>query len=289
MRQIPRQKAALFLTLVMTVLVTALRVILIPKTQNISTGVFHISYVIVALMALTIVAVFVLLFTDPAPEEQLPPVKGKWLLPVSVLVMAVGICILVVSVLDIYQWAANQTAPPPATVVTGTMDKITLFLSMAFGVLAGVYFLRLGYFWIADNGEIRGMMPIFALCPTFWVWMRLARYEISYASAVQIHESFYDFAMLLCSMLFLFSLARCMSTVAPNKPAKTVGFALCTVLMNLSGPVARVFFYLLGEGDAYRAGQLAGIPDFAIGVLATVLSIYWIVTPVDQQSLEMKE
>ncbi len=289
MRQIPRYKAALWLTLVMTVLVTALRVVLIPKTQNISTGVFHISYVVVGLMALTIIAVFVLLLTDSSPKEQLPLVKGKWLLPISALVMAVGICILVVSVMDVYQWAANQTAPPPATVVTGPIDKMTLFLSMAFGILAGVYFLRLGYFWIADNGEIRGMMPFFALCPTFWVWMRLARYEISYASAVQIHESFYDFAMLLCSMLFLFSLARCMSKVTPDKSVKTVGLALCTVMMNLSGPVARVYFYLLGEGDAYRAGQLAGVPDFAIGVLATVLSVYWIITPVDQKPLETKE
>jgi hypothetical protein len=173
--------------------------------------------------------------------------------------------------------------------ILNNVDLITLVASLICGVLGGVFLVMQGFCWMSRQADPSPARAWLSITPVLWMWFRLARYEISYASAVQIHESFYDFAMLLCSMLFLFSLARCMSTVAPNKPAKTVGFALCTVLMNLSGPVARVFFYLLGEGDAYRAGQLAGVPDFAIGVLATVLSIYWIVAPIDQQSLEMKE
>lgn len=276
MKKMQNTKAALWFALAMTVVVTLLRVVLIPHTHNIHTGFFHVNYVVVAVMLLASAVVFAWLLTDKHPMKELPTVKGKWMLPLAVLMMAVGVCILVVSVIDVYQWAANGIAPPPASSAVGTMDKVTLFLSLAFGVAAGVYFLRLGFFWIADNGEIRGMMPVFALCPTFWVWMRLARYEVSYASAVQIHESFYDFAMLLCSMLFLFALARTISNVKANKPAFTLGFALCTMMMSVSAPVARVAFYLMGEGDAYRAGQLAGIPDFAIGVLAAALSIYWV-------------
>lgn len=276
MKKMENTKIALLFALVMTGVVTVLRVLLIPHTHNIHTGLFHVNYVVVAVMLLAAIGVFALLLTDKRPMKELPTVKGKWLLPIAILMMLIGVCVLVVSVIDVYRWAANGIAPPPASSVIGTMDKVTLFLSLAFGVVAGVYFLRVGFFWTADNGEIRGMMPILALCPTFWVWMRLARYEISYASAVQIHESFYDFAMLLCSMLFLFALARTMAGVKATKPVFTLGFALCTMIMSVSGPVARVAFYLMGEGDAYRAGQLAGIPDFAIGVLAATLSIYWV-------------
>ena len=53
-------------------------------------------------------------------------------------------------------------------------------------------------------------------------------------------------------------------------------------MLSLSGSVARVIFFLLSEGDAYRAGQLAGVPDFAVGCLAAVMSVYWVLTPTEE-------
>lgn len=267
---------ALLVTLIMTVAVIVLRVTLVPWLQSTDTGLFGLSYVVVAVMLLTMIAVFVLLRMGKDELPTLPTVRGKWLLPIAVTVMAVGACILLTTVMDMYTWAAYGVTPPPGKAVTGTVDRVTLFLSMIFGVLSGIYFIRLGLAWARENRERRGQLPFWALSPTFWVWMRLARYEVSYASAVEVHESFYDFAMLLFSMLFLFMLARQTADVGAKKPYVTVFFALCTVFLSISGAFARVILFLLGEGDAYRAGQLAGISDFAVGVLACVFALYWL-------------
>ncbi len=280
-------KLALWITLIMTAVSTVLRVVFVPREQNTATGQFHLSYVVVAVMLLTLVASLILLIRGRKELSELPAVSGRWLLPISGLMLLVGLCIAVSSVVDMYNWAAYGIAPPPTQTVTGGADRITLFLSLAFGVLSGIYLIRLGLLWMRGNAEQRGVMQLWALMPTGWIWMRLARYEISFSSAVEVYEGFYDFAMLLLMMLFLFALARHTAAVGSLRPQRTLIYALGTALLALSGPVAQVAFYLLGEGDAYRAGQLAGVSDFAIGLLAAVLSVYWILT--DQPKLSEPE
>lgn len=270
---------ALLVTFAMTVVVTVLRVTLVPWLQSMDTGLFNLSYIVVAVMVVTLIAVFVLLRMGMYEMPTLPLVKGRWLLPIGIAVMAVGACILLTTVVDMYFWAALGVAPPPGKTVTGNVDRIALFLSMIFGALAGIYFIRLGLSWVREQREYRGLMPLWALAPAFWIWMRLARYEVSYASAVEVHESFYDFAMLLMSMLFLFMLARQMANVNAKRPYLTLFFAMGTVFLSVSGSLARVILFLLGEGDAYRAGQLAGVSDFAVGVLSVVLVLYWLLAP----------
>lgn len=275
---------ALLVTLGMTAVVTVLRVTLVPYLQNMDTGAFNLSYTVVILMLLTLVAVFVLLYLEREEMPALPVLKGEWVLPFAVTVIAVGGCILLTTLVDIYNWGAFGITPPPGKVAAGTVDRMALFLSMGLGVLAGVYYIRLGSAWLRQKGEVRGLMPYWALVPSFWIWARLARYEISYASAVEVHESFYDFAMLLLSMLFLFALARRLTTVNPKKPFVTLFLALGTAFLSLSGAFARVILFLLGNGDAYRAGQLAGLSDFGVGLLATAFSLYWLLSPPDEET-----
>lgn len=265
---------SLLVTLVMTVAVIVLRVTLVPWAQG-RDG-FNLGYIVVGLMLLTVVALFVLLRWGREELPRLSVVKGKWLLPLSVTVIAVGGCILLNTIIDMYMWAAYGVTPPPGTAVTGSIDRATLFLSLILGVLSGIYFIRLGVMWVREDGESRGVFPLWALAPTFWIWMRLARYEVSYASAVEVHESFYDFAMLIVCMLFLLSFARHSADVNERKPHTTVFFALCTAFMSISGSLARVFLFLLGEGEVSRTGQLAGVSDFVVGVLAVVFVLYWL-------------
>lgn len=282
MQAIRTKKAACFLTLAMTAVVTVLRVVLIPPTQNVKTGLFSLSYVVIGAMVLTMAAALFLLLGDEKAKKTLPAVRGKWLLPVAIVVMAVGVCVLLTTVFEVYNWGAFGVTPPPTKIVTGAIDRVTLFLTMVFGILTGIYLLRLGFSFIEGAGEQRGLLPYFALTPTLWMWMRLARYEVSYASAVEIYESFYDFAMLLFSMLFLFTWARHAANVGTYRPRRLLFYALTTALLSLSGSVARVAFFLLGEGDAYSAGQLASVPDFAVGCLAAVMSLYWVLAPTEE-------
>ncbi len=273
-----KRKLALWITLGVTALVTVLRCVLTPLMQSMDTGTFAFNYVTMGVMLATFIAVGVLLYIDRDNLPKLPTVTAPWLLPVAVLLMVAGLAILVVSVIELYNWSANGIIPPPGSVLAGPAERVTLFLSLALGILSGVYFMRLGLYFLSENAEVRGAYPLWALAPAFWIWMRLARYEVSYASAVGIHESFFDFAMLLCTMLFLFAFARQMSDVDGN-PWKTIWFACATVMMTVSGTLSRVVFFLLGQGDAYRAGQLAGVPDFAVGVLAVAFLLYWVLTP----------
>ena len=276
MLKMRKVKIALWVTLAMTAIATVLRVTLIPYTQDMETGAFHISYVVVAAMVLTLVAAAFLLIKGKEELPTLPSVRGAWLTPIACVVMLVGVCLLVVAAVDMYRWAALGVTPPPTKMIIGTVDRLTLFFSLVFGVLSGTYFIRLGWLWLQENREMRGVMHFWALCPTVWIWMRLARYEVSYASAVEIYESFYDFAMLLLMMLFLFAFARWSARVGEERPRRLLFYALGTALMAISGPIARMIFYLIGEGDAYRAGQLAGLSDFAIGLFAAVMALYWV-------------
>ncbi len=277
--------AALMVTLVMTVVITVLRVTLVPWLQSMDTGLFGLSYLVVGIMLVTMILLFVLLCFAKRDIPDLPQVQGKWLLLIAVLICAVGVCILVTTVLEAYNWLTQGIAPPPGEAVNGSVDRIALMLSMLLGLLAAIYFLRLGIAWMRAGEGLHGLMPIWALAPAFWIWMRLARYEVSYASAVEVHESFYDFAMLLVSMLFLFVLARQVADVGAKKPYATVFLALCTVFMSVSGSAARVILFLMGEGDAYRAGQLAGSADFAVGLLAGALAVYWLLVPRETASV----
>ncbi len=270
-----KRKLALWITLFVTILVTVLRSVLTPMMQSMDTGLFAFNYAIMGVVLAAFIAVGVLLYLDREQMPALPAVKSPWLLPVAVLMMAVGLGVLVVSVIQLYNWSANGIAPPPNGVLAGPAERTTLFLSLAFGILSGVYFMRLGFYFISEDAEVRGAYPLWALAPAFWIWMRLARYEVSYASAVGIHESFFDFAMLLCTMLFLFAFARQMSDV-DGKPWKTIWLGCMTVMLTVSGTLTRVVFFLLGQGDAYRMGQLAGVADFAIGLLAVAFLLYWV-------------
>ncbi len=281
-----KTKIALWVTLGATLVVTVLRAVITPLLQSMDTGSFAFDYVTMGVVLAAFVAVGVLLRRGKWELPTLPAVKKPWALPMAVLMMAVGVCLLAISVVDLYKWSANGVTPPPSAVLTGTADRLTLFFSLGLGILSGVYFLRLGFVFLAENVEVRGIFPLWALTPAFWVWMRLARYEVSYASAVELHESFFDFAMLLCAMLFLFALARHTSDVDAKQPWKTVLFACMTVIMCLSGTLCRVVLFLLGQGDAYRIGQLAGVSDFAVGVLAAAYLLYWVLTPQTAEEAE---
>lgn len=266
---------ALLLTLVVTTVVIVLRLTLVPWAQGMDGG-FNLGYIVVLLILLTVAVLFVLLRLGREELPQLPTVSGSWMLPLAVTVIAVGGCVLFSTVADMYMWAAHGVAPAPGTQISSGVDRITLFLSLIFGVLSGIYFVRLGTAWLRTGNACKGIFPLWAMAPTFWIWMRLARYEVSYASAVEVHESFYDFAMLIMSMLFLFAFARVMTDVHPKKPYLTVFFALGTALLSISGSVARVFLFLVGEGELSRTGQLAGISDFMVGLLAVAFLLYWL-------------
>ena len=265
-----KKKAAVFTAAVMTAVVTVLRIVLTPHMQDTHTGTFRLSYWVIGIMTLTVV---ILLVLTRLYNRRPQIVRGGLLMPASLSAMLFGAILLVSSIFDFWLWIVPpHVTPPPNERLIGTLDGVALFLTLLFGIIGGLFFIRVGLQWIADSTSRSGVYRLWALAPVAWIWMRLARYEMSYASAVDVSESFYDFVMLIFTLLFLFSFSRFVSGIGEKPPRMLLFFSLCTGLFSISGTVTRFVMYLIGSNDAYRASELAGFADFAVGVFAFCLA-----------------
>ncbi len=263
-----KNRWAAILAAVMTVVVMTLRIVLMPQLQDPATGLFHLGYPIIALMLVTVAVVF---FLGRLPKGETRHIEGVMLMPSAIFGMLSGSLLLLTSVFDAFIWLFNGKTPPPNSAVISPLDAGALVLTLFFGVLGGVFLLKMGLAWVADGRSSRGTLRVWALMPVIWIWMRLARYELSYASAVNVTQSFYDFVMLIFTLLFSFSLARYVSGVGGKMPRCLPVFALCTGFFCISGTITRLAMYMMGETGAYSSSQLATSVDFVIGVFAMLV------------------
>ncbi len=266
-----KARLAVLIAAVMTLIVTVVRILLTPQMLDLRTGDFQLSAVIIGLMAATAVAVIVLSYLDKTPA--LPSMEGAPLQATAWMMMALGAVLAVTVLYDAYVWWQLGLTPPPNTQVTGTADKLTLWGTLIFGLLGGVYGVLQGWGWISDRRFIPGRFRFLPLALPLWLWMRLARYVVSYASAVSVTETFYDYAMLIVSLLFAMSLARYLSGLTTYRSPALLWQALLTVLCGVSGPVTRFIMYLMGETDAYQASALASFPDLMMALFAGCVAV----------------
>ena len=263
------QKIAVVATAALTLVTLILRVVLTPQMQDAQTGHFRLSFVVMAVMIATLVGVAVLLFLSRSGGVRL---RGRLLGPTALFAVLTGSILLIVNAVDAFNWLVHGETPPPNQYVISGIDALTLFFTIVFGLLGGAFFVRLGLLWLSESASRSGVMRLWALAPAGWVWMRLARYEVSYASAVEVSESFYDFVMLIFSLLFLFAFARYVSGIGAGKHRMMLFFALGTALFSLTGPLTSVFFYMTGKFDAYNLSHLAGATDWFIGAFALLFA-----------------
>ena len=246
-----------------------LRVLLMPTLRDSETGRFVTSWIVVAVLLATLAVLAVLGTRVRTPRLE---IGGKWTVPVSLALMAAGGSILLSTLWDVWRWFSVGQLPPPDTAMVTPVSGIAVMLTFIFGILGGVVLIRLGLLLTAEGTTRRGMVSWGALAPVLWMWFRLARYEMSYASAVGLSETFYDFMLFIFELLFLFKMARYVSGIGKVRSGSLLFFATATAIFALSGPLTRLCMYLLGDSEAYLASQLAGLPDFALGVLALVFA-----------------
>ncbi len=267
------RKSAAFVALAAALAATVMRILLTPQMQDANNGTFHLSYAVIALMVAAFVAVLVLILAGKGTVPRVSQLSARARLPLAIAVLAAGGVLATASLFDSWLWLRYGITPPPNTMVISPLDAGSLALTLLFGVLGGFFLLWLGI--ALASGTVRRTTPLAltALAPVLWIWFRLVRYELSYASAVQVSQSFYDFVMLIFTMLFLFSFARYISgTGEKTEPEKTsrmlLVYSLCTVIMSLSGPITSIALYMTGETAAYEASRLAGFPDLGMGIFA---------------------
>lgn len=252
-----------------TVVTLVLRVLLMPLLRDSDTGRFATSWIVVAFMLLVLVALAVLAVT----LRDKPPLVGKThTTTLSVTTIAAGGVLLVSTLWDLWQYVVGGVQPAPATATTSLIGMLSLCLTLLFGLLGGAALIYWGLQLSAEGANRSGMGSFLMLAPVLWMWFRLARYEMSYASAVGLSETFYDFMLFVFMMVFLYKMARFVVGIDTPTIGSLLFFSLGTALFALSGTLTRLCMYLAGDAEAYLASRLAGWPDFALGVLALVFA-----------------
>ena len=228
------------------------------------------SWIAIALLAAVLGTLALIACNLHLPQAELSARRAT---AVSVPMLATGVCLLLSTLRDVLRWVVAGITPAPETSQLGGITQLAMLLAFVFGLLGGLVFI-----WLSlrlKNGETapNELLSWGVLMPVLWMWFRLTRYEMSYASALGLAETFYDFGLFILELVFLFKLARRVAGIGEVSARWLLFLSCSTAVFALSGPLFCAGMYLLGMGDAYKTTRLANLSDFAIGVLALVLAI----------------
>ena len=249
----------------MPAVITLLRLLLVTDLRNSYTGRFTVNIVLAVVLVATLT---VMLLMAPRGGSHRVDIRGKGTMMLSAGSLIAGGLIVLEGLWQSVRFTVYGELPAPAVPLASFVTQLVTVLSLAMTVVAGGVLVVFGCQVAREGGTRIGMRASTMLLPVLWMWLRLARYEMSYASAIRLDKSLYDFAMLVLELLFLFKLARYVSGIGKTRPGTLLVYAVTAGAMAVSGPLTRFGMYLLGDTQAYLASQLAGLGDLAVGILA---------------------
>lgn len=249
-------------------LVLLLRVMLTPRLRSGNTGQFtyNTAALVVAGLTLLLMAALMLLARKGQEDIRIRPT-----LSTALLTAFSGGVLGLSSLWELIAFLAFGRLPQPEATVT-TAFLVVSVLMMVCGIAGGGVLLFQGLGTLSKSGHGQNAQAVLSLLPVLWIWFRLARYEMSYVSAVNPTSSYFVFAMLIFTLLFLFKLARMMTGIGSARPAVVLFYAMGTVMFSLGGGLFRIAMLLLGETAAAQA-SLVSFSDGVFGLLA--LSVGW--------------
>ena len=249
----------------MTALAVALRLWLMPASEDWQTGLFTSNYWVIGLILLGLAVLLVMrYFAGPLRRE----IDGTPSVAIALALLLSGAVMTVFGIMDMIDLIGAWEGMANAGI-----QGILLALQHTFGVLGGLALARFGWALLTEGATRRGIAQWSILAPVLWAWFRLVGYEMDYASMVRIEDNFFGFVMLIVELLFLFRLARYASGIGRVSAGSLMWHAMATAIFSISGPVVRLGMYLLQDKSAYDAYHLAGPTDMAVGVLALVVGI----------------
>lgn len=252
----------------MTVAVTVMRVITVPLSRDPDTGRFTVNMVVIAVALL---ATAVMALVARLGDKSRVDIGERAARPLAAAALAAGVLVGVNGLYDLLAWYMMGRVPPPQTAMIGAVPVVLMMTTSVLAVAAGVVLVLFSRQIFSARGTREGMCSWELLVPVLWMWFRLTRYLMSYASAVQLDECVYDFGMFVAELLFLFKFARFISGIGKTTVAGLMAYAMGAAVWVLSAPLSRVCLYVMGDTQAYLAG-LAGVSDLAVGVLAVVFA-----------------
>lgn len=251
------------------VLTVILRVWLMPAWLDTDTGVFTAGGAVIGILVAVLAALGVMGFTQRQFRWE---IGSPGAIPLAMSMLGIGVMLILSGVWDVWLWLGDRITPPPQMTVYSGLGVTVLWLQLIFGVLAGAALLRLGLVLASEGITRRGMAGWSMLAPVLWIWFRMARYEMSYASTVRLSQSFFDFAMFIVEMFFLMKLARFVAGIGKVGAGTLQFFAAATAILSLSAPLTRWAMYMLADSEAYQASAMAGVPDLALGLLGLAVA-----------------
>ena len=242
------------------VIVTVLRVLLTPGMRDAESGRLNTAWWSIGLIVAVLLAL-VLLARRAAGKRV--DIHGRAVLSLAAVCLLAGAVLAVQGAWEIIRDLMYGTAEENMRIaaVLGMLERL-------FHTLSGGVLVAWGLQIASEGGTRVGMISWSGLVPTLWLWLRLAAYEMSYASAVSINDGFFDFAMFIAEVLFLFKLARFASGIGKTRPGTLMAYASATAMLALSAPLTRVCLYLLDDAESFAASGVSDVADFAVGVLA---------------------
>ena len=256
-----------------TLLLGASRVLLLPVVAGDGRMLTHASYPLLFLMVAVTV---VLLFYGRAREEYTALSSGQRSL--FLLGALFGGVLMLASLWDVVRFALYGITPPPVSLLVNSIERFLFFISALAGLLGGLFVcLRFGSLLVHTDYSLGyGRLPfsegwLWLLLP-LWGAARLARYNMVYASLVDISPALYELLLYGVMTLFLYEAARFFSNVdAPSRYFR--GLAAATAALCLAASLSRGVLFLLGEQVAVAYCAIPSVIEAALGAFATVLAI----------------
>lgn len=181
-----------------------------------------------------------------------------------------GAALLAASVVIAHEWFTLGIMPYPRKLVVSSADTMLIYLWIFVGLAAAAFFLLLAVNWWCVGVCRRRFMPLLALAPVVWSWVRLIRYITSHVSSLGLFRNMYDLGMIVFEMLFFVALARYVGGVAEKPSRFFIGLSLCTGLLCTISAVTQVSLFFKQDLMAFETCALVMGPDFGVALLAFV-------------------
>ena len=194
---------------------------------------------------------------------------APWRTPLAAAYFLSGFVLLFGTLAELFLWLHKGVLPPPSLVKPHAVELAALFLQMVCGLTGGVWLAAIGLCTMNGKKPASVWLRAGGLLPALWAWMLLARYEISYVSALDIGQSFFDFAVLVTGLLFLFRLAQYHAGTGEGMPRMMWAFSALAALFSLSAGLFRLALLIGGEKvTSYQGGYVLTLPQLGVGLLA---------------------
>ncbi|MBR5540491.1 MAG: hypothetical protein IKU56_03845 [Clostridia bacterium] len=179
-----------------------------------------------------------------------------------------GATLVVFSVVTAQQWFAWRVMPYPSKGSVSGLDTTFLYLLIAAGLAGGVFFLLLAVRWWRFEQMTGRFIPLLALTPVLWSWIRLLRYITSHVSSLGLFRNVYDLGMIVFETLFFVLLARYVSGTSKKASRFFLGVSLCTGLLCTISGITQIGSFLAQEQAVFDTCALVISPDLGMAVFA---------------------